>query len=339
MNLENMIANQKLITPVLLLVFNRPDKTKIILDIIRSVRPTKLYVAADAPREDRPDERKACDKVRQIVKNVDWDCDAHYLFHEKNQGCAMGGYSAWSWLFEYEDRMIFLEDDSLPVKSFFFYCQDLLERYKDNDNIGYIGGVNFGQHYGSASYYYSRIPASTYGMATWKRTHQKYEFGIDTFYDCFKTPSYKANFNSWFERIWYTKKFERHLSEKRNGRISRSYDIQMLYISFKYGLYNIYPQVNMVSNIGFDAEATNYDPSYDHGMAAVYGNRPTEELGEIVYNDNIVIDPKFEESMFVQRALFNKSYFWAVKDLFVYYLLRQIPMFYRVGKWFRKYIK
>ena len=328
----------ELTTPVLLLVFNRPEKTKIIFDTIRSVRPTKLYVAADAPREGRFNERALCEQVRSVVKNVDWKCEAHYLFHDKNLGCALSGVTAWNWIFEHEDRMIFLEDDGLPTKSFFFYCQDLLERYKDDDRIGYIGGVNFGQHYGDASYYYSRIPASTYGMATWKRTQQKYEFGLESYYVVAKTKEFKSNFNGWFERIWYRKKIERYLLEKRRGKISNSYDIQMLFMSFKYGLYNIYPQVNMVSNIGFDTEATNYDPNYDGGMAKDFANRPTYEIETINYNDTVYIDKQFEDRMFRQRGLFNRSYCWALKDLFVYSYLRQIPFMYMIGKWLRKFV-
>lgn len=331
--------NRKLMTPVLLLVFNRPDKTKIIFNVIRSVRPAKLYVAADAPRKGRTNEYALCEQVKCIVKNVDWECETHYLFHDHNLGCALSGVTAWNWIFEQEDRMIFLEDDALPTKSFFFYCQNLLERYKDDERIGYIGGVNFGQHYGNGSYYYSRIPASTYGMATWKRTQQKYEFGLESYFEIAKTKEFKSHFNGWFERVWYTKKFERYLLEKRKGKISNSYDIQMLYMSYKYGLYNIYPQVNMVSNIGFDTEATNYDVNYDGGMAALYGNRQTMEIDNIVYNDIVHIDQQFENSMFIQRALFNRTYSWALKDLFVYYYLRQIPFMYKIGKWLRKFVR
>ena len=74
-------------------------------------------------------------KVIQIVKNVDWDCNVKYLIHEKNLGCSRAGIAAWNWLFSQEDRMIFVEDDGVPSVSFFYYCQELLEDYKDNDKI------------------------------------------------------------------------------------------------------------------------------------------------------------------------------------------------------------
>lgn len=136
--------NNKLTTPVLFLVFNRPEKTKESFDAIRNAKPTKLYIVADAPRNGRNDDIENSKKVKEIVSNVDWECEVKHLYHSENLGCSDAGKAAWDWFFSYEEEMIFIEDDGVPTKSFFFYCQELLDKYKNDVRVAYIGGVNYG---------------------------------------------------------------------------------------------------------------------------------------------------------------------------------------------------
>lgn len=89
---------------VLLLVFNRPEKTQQVFDIVKSVKPKKFYIAADGPRENVPDDYEKCQKVRSIVSQINWQCDVKYLFHENNLGCSLAGVTAWNWLFSQEKR-------------------------------------------------------------------------------------------------------------------------------------------------------------------------------------------------------------------------------------------
>lgn len=122
--------DNKITTPVLFLVFNRPEKTMESFEAIRNAKPTKLYIAADGPRKGRPDDIENCEKVKKIVSNIDWECEVKHLYHENNLGCSLAGKTAWDWFFSYEDEMIFIEDDGIPSKSFFIYCQELLKKYK-----------------------------------------------------------------------------------------------------------------------------------------------------------------------------------------------------------------
>ena len=105
------------------MVFNRPEKTQRVFDIVKRVKPQKLYVAADAPREGNQSDRIGCEEVRKIVKQVDWECETHYLFHEKNLGCTLAGKTAWDWFFSQEDRMIFIEDDGFASDSFLWLIE------------------------------------------------------------------------------------------------------------------------------------------------------------------------------------------------------------------------
>lgn len=130
-------------TPILLIGFNRPDTTKQVFDKIREVQPSKLYVAVDGPRHNKVNEAELVDNVRQIVKQVNWNCNANYLFQENNVGCKHGVTGAISWALENEDRIIVVEDDVVAPPSFFYFAENLLEKYKDDERIAMISGNNY----------------------------------------------------------------------------------------------------------------------------------------------------------------------------------------------------
>ena len=156
---------------VLFIIFNRPETTQRVFDAIRLAKPTRLYIAADGPRENKTGEKELCEQARKIAQNVDWDCEVKTLFQKENLGCGKAVSHAISWFFENEDMGIILEDDCLPHQSFFKYCEELLEKYKNNDRIGIISGNNFQKKrkIGSFSYYFSDI-VNIWGWATWARS-------------------------------------------------------------------------------------------------------------------------------------------------------------------------
>ena len=147
----------KLETPVLFLVFNRPDTTAQVFEAIRQAKPPRLYVASDGAREDKEGELEKVKQVREIVSQVDWNCEVKTLFRDKNLGCKIAVSSAIDWFFEQEEMGIILEDDCLPHPTFFRFCQELLERYRDDERIGMISGNNFqfGRKCTDYSYYFS----------------------------------------------------------------------------------------------------------------------------------------------------------------------------------------
>lgn len=103
-------------SPILFLVFNRPDVTALVFNEIKKAKPKKLYVAADGARDIK--ELNKCNIVREIATNIDWDCELITLFREKNLGCKYAVSSAISWFFENEEQGIILEDDCLPSNDF-----------------------------------------------------------------------------------------------------------------------------------------------------------------------------------------------------------------------------
>ena len=157
------------IPPVLFLVFNRPDLARRVFARIREARPAHLFIAADGPRPDHPDDVPACRETRLLAAQVDWPCEVKTLFRDANLGCRAAVSSAITWFFEHVEAGIILEDDCLPDLSFFPFCAELLERYRDDERITTISAMGYpraglcGRH----SYFFSGWTASIPPMCPW----------------------------------------------------------------------------------------------------------------------------------------------------------------------------
>jgi len=243
-------------TPILFLVYNRPETTKIVFSEIKKIKPLKLYVAADGPRNDKDKELIA--KVRKIIDDVDWDCEIKYLFREKNMGCKMAVSSAISWFFENEEKGIILEDDCLPNRSFFLFQEEMLNKYKDDERIMMVSGTNHMIENPDidSSYFFSRH-FTIWGWGTWRRAWGKYDLKIKSWKVFKKNNQLKSITSGFFVRKHFETNFD--LIEKD---IIDTWDIQWVFTClFNNGL-NIVPKVNLISNIGVDgthsSEKTNY---------------------------------------------------------------------------------
>ena len=162
--------------PILFIVFNRPEVTARVFEMIRKIKPEKLFIAADGPRDTINNEYENTLLVRKIVENIDWPCLINKRYSEKNLGCKIAVSSAITWFFDNVEEGIILEDDCLPNLSFFYFCRDLLERYKNTDRVKVISGTNFLSTHDKAKYdyYFSNFP-QIWGWATWKRAWAEYD--------------------------------------------------------------------------------------------------------------------------------------------------------------------
>jgi len=253
-------------TPILFIVFNRPEPTARVFAAVRQLRPKRLFVVADGPRLIAGEADK-CRQVREIVKKVDWDCQVEYLFRERNLGVKLAGASAIDWFFKQVEQGIILEDDCLPDQSFFWFCQDLLDHYKDDDRIWHISGNNFQKHQIQDSYYFSRIP-HIWGWATWRRAWQYYDIKLKAWPN-FKQSGRLAKIfpEKIFQMFWYDV-FEKNYRQQDNG-----WDFQWAFAMFNHGGLAIHPQVNLISNIGFGPSA-----SHSFDRASIYANWPTQAI-------------------------------------------------------------
>ena len=163
-------------TAVLFLIFNRPENTDKVFKKIKNVKPKKLYIAADGPRENNINDKVNCLKAREVINKIDWNGEVKTLFRDKNLGCKLAVSSAIDWFFENEEMGIILEDDCLPDPSFFYFCQELLQKYKDDKRVMMISGFNYllnsleiRESYFFSNYY------PIWGWATWRRAWKLYD--------------------------------------------------------------------------------------------------------------------------------------------------------------------
>lgn len=239
-------------TPILFLVFNRPDCTARVFEAIRLHKPKKLYVAADGYRLNKDGEKELCAEVRKIATNIDWDCELKTLFRDENLGCGKAVSSAIDWFFEHVEEGIILEDDCLPSQSFFKYCTELLELYRNNENIYTISGNNFhNKSFTENSYYFSAY-SHTWGWATWKRAWRRYDLTLRSINDEELYENLKYYFsNKLIVNYW----FDSYIRFKQ-APIASIWDYQWMFLVWYSKGINIIPNVNLVQNIGFGESAT-----------------------------------------------------------------------------------
>jgi hypothetical protein len=242
----------KISTPIVLFIYKRPDNLEGIIARVREFKPKELYIISDGPKNTA--ELGLIAKARsQIEKIINWPCKVHKNYSKTNLGLKERFSTGIDWVFETADRAIFIEDDCIPDPSFFKYCDELLERYKDDERIMTISGNNFqfGSHKIKDSYYFSRYP-HVWGWATWKRSWEKYDKDISDWPKRRSTRWLKNATNGFIISKYWKYIFDRLYLAKIN-----TWDYQLTYASFKNHGLNIIPSVNLVTNVGYGSEATN----------------------------------------------------------------------------------
>jgi hypothetical protein len=238
-------------TPVLLLVFNRPEHTARVWEQIRALQPKRLMVAADGPRADHPADAQACTAVREVVADVDWPCELSRRVSAENLGCRYGPASGISWAFELVDEAIILEDDCVPDPSFFLYCSELLQRYRDQQQVMSIGGHRWeGPDLPEGeSYYFSSYPA-TWGWATWADRWQRLDLEMHTW------PTLRAS--NWLQTLLNHPAAVAYWHRRFDAMTSGldAWDYAWLFSCWRWHGLSIRPNVNLVENIGFGPDAT-----------------------------------------------------------------------------------
>lgn len=239
-------------TPILFIIYNRPDTTSQVFESIRQIKPKYLYIAADGPRKYKPGDPERCKKARDIISKVDWACEVKTLFRDKNLGCGKGVSGAITWFFDNVEEGIILEDDCVPNMEFFRFCKDMLSRYKLNPAIVSVAGSNFqnGLKRGDASYYFS-THNRIWGWATWKRTWEQYDFFLNNIEEKDFLQILKSLFKLKKEREYWLDVFKC----TKDGQID-TWDFQFMFLLWKLRGLTVTPNVNLVSNIGDGDEAT-----------------------------------------------------------------------------------
>lgn len=298
-------------TPVLLIVFNRLKTTKLVFQAIRQAKPPIFYVAADGARTNKVGEIEKVRAVREyIMQNIDWKCEVKTLFRKDNLGCKYAVSGAISWFFDNEEEGIILEDDCLPSKSFFWYCEELLGKYKADNSIYLISGETHNSEFldDNEDYNFCKYPL-IWGWASWRRAWKNYDPEISDWPVrkeklLNSVSKFKSTVNFWkinFERI-YKKEID-------------TWDYQLAYLLLVNDGKCIFPKVNLITNIGFGPEATR---KFEAGSVAE--NRERYEIN-LPLND--FLNPKSEEKV-------NKYYDlneFSLKNPFIHYINKKIYNF------------
>ena len=301
---DNFIPPGPLITPVLFMIFNRPDTTQKVFNAIKKAKPRQLFVAADGPRPDKEGEIEKCQKAREIANSVDWDCEVKTLFRGKNLGCKIAVSSAIDWFFENVEEGIILEDDCLPSQSFFWFCQELLEYYRKDTRIMHISGDNFqfGHKRGEGTYYFSKYN-HIWGWATWKRAWKCFDVNMKSFEE-FKR---EGQINNIF-RIKQQQKYWVKVFQKTYDSEIDSWDYIWTYTCFTNNGLCVLPNVNLVSNIGFSREGL-----HTKDGNSIFSKMKVEEITEIIHPKFVLADQ--EADLFTFKLCFsNRNIFERVKN-------------------------
>lgn len=272
-------------TPILFIIFNRPDTTKRVFGTLRQLKPKHLYVAADGPRLSRPDEKDICQQTRDVIKSIDWPCNLVTLFQSKNLGCKVAEFTAITWFFNQVNQGIILEDDCLPNPSFFPFCSQLLDKYANNPQIMHIGGDNFQKVKVKDSYYFSRY-SHVWGWASWARAWKHYDVKISSWPKVKHSSTFKKLLPNAIERLYWSQIFDLVYDNKIN-----TWDYQWLYTILVQNGTTIVPRVNLISNIGFGNK-----PTHTHNKHSPFANLKTHPIQfPLRHPSTIAINTKNDE--------------------------------------------
>lgn len=290
-------------SPVLLLSFNRPDTTAKVLEALQRAQPRELFVFSDGPREGAEGEATKVQDTRAVIDEmVDWSPTVHYRYNENNQGLFAGVSGALDWFFSHVDEGIILEDDCVPHPDFFGYCDQLLEKYRDDDRVWCISGdnsVDLPISHG-ASYGFIRDPL-IWGWATWARAWRHFDHELSGW------PAIRASST---ERQMYPDRVERRVRRKSFDHYFTSgidaWGYKWKFTVQKNGGLVAVPRVNLVSNIGWNRPDATHT-SGDSLRAA----KATEAILPLVHPETVTLDKAADREWVESRGLGVKKYRWS----------------------------
>ena len=247
----------KIDVSVLILFFNRPEQLSQVFEQVRQARPARLFLYQDGPRGER--DMPGIEACRKVVEEIDWECEVHRKYQERNYGCDPSEYLSQKWAFSLTDKCIVLEDDDVPSQSFFPFCKKLLDRYEDDPRVAMICGFNEDEvtPHCSDSYFFTSIFA-IWGWASWRRVIDQWE-GDYAFLDD------KENMKR-LEELSRQRRYRKDFIPMcRNHRATgKEYYESIFWASMLlHSQLAIMPQKNMVNNLGLTADSTHFGGSID----------------------------------------------------------------------------
>ena len=167
---------------IALIFFARSDTLKYTFESVKKIKPSKLYLIQDGPRDNKPNDITGIVKCRFIVEDVDWECEIFKNYAEKNLGCGHRVETGINWVFQHEESALILEDDCVVEPSFALFAKELLEKYKDDKRVSMISALNHFESWETYGYdYFFAHTGAIAAWATWKRAWEGFDYNISDF--------------------------------------------------------------------------------------------------------------------------------------------------------------
>ena len=294
------------IAPVLLIFFNRPTLLQPVFEQIRAAKPRKLYLAQDGPRPGVAEDAEKIQACRRIVEHIDWECEVHQRYAKTNAGCGQGPYQAIDWAFQSEDSLIVLEDDCIASSSFFPFCSEMLERYRDDDRIFLITGCNLElQTTDQQASYFFGLSGTNWGWASWRRNWGKMDFSCSwvknretqrKLFEKLKTTSKRLAKR---EMAWFYE--TNRLVE--SGQTVDYWDVQWQAVRYLQHQLSIIPSKNLITNIGLGDDST-------HARGIAQPKQEYNKIGRVHFCFNHCYELEFplqHPTSFLQNFAYDKK--------------------------------
>lgn len=283
---------------VLMLFFNRPDSLRVVFEQVRKARPSRLFLFQDGPR--RADDLPAIEACREVVAEVDWECDVHRNYQKHNLGCMTAGFTSHRWAFSLADKCIVLEDDVVPTVSFFQFCKEMLDRYENDERITMVAGYNMDEVTPNVPYdYFFTSAFSIWGWASWARVvnqwDENYRF-MDDKYDM-------QLLRNLIERRHIKKDFIATCQLHRQSGVPQFETIFWASMLFNSGL-AIMPTKNMISNVGATDESAHYSAfkTLPRGVRRQFTMRSHDLQFPLRHPHYVIEDVTYKERMYRYNA-------------------------------------
>lgn len=248
-------------TPVALFIFNRPKCSRQLYLSIAQIKPSRLFIVADGPRFNDNKDKELCRETRAIFNTIEWPCNVTRIYSDINLGCRNSIPNGLNQIFEHVEECIILEDDCIPEQSFYSYCEELLDKYRNEEKIISIGGHRSDgpNEFEKESYFFSKYP-SIWGWATWRHKWQMYDLNM-TEWDRLRNTTWLFDILQDDVAVQYWK---RMFDEMQNGM--DTWDYALNYSTWYHNALSIRPKVNMITNIGFGRNATHTKSSLNNAL-------------------------------------------------------------------------
>ena len=318
---------------VALIFFNRPNPLRKTFNAIAASRPSKLYLIQDGARNNRTDDTEKIEQCREIVSHIDWECEVHQDFFPVNLGCGKRMFSGLSKAFEQEEYLVVIEDDIVISDDMLPFCKEMLERYKHDERIGRVCGMNHIGQYKECpySYFFSSRGGSCWGWATWRRVWNNIEWDFKCAEDKYTMDIYPLTAQPHSRGEEFKEMVETRVKSMRQGEKQSSWSVQFIFTAcFLQNRLTIVPQSNLISNIGLGDEGTHATDSVTNvprGLRAVF-YAPTYPLKKPYKHPPYVVD----DFRYIERQdkIMGKSSFARITRRVEGFLYKHFPILGRL---------